>query len=156
MTRLNGTASMRLAGIRQHLITGSRGSVSHAPLSRTTHTTTTAAAATAATDHDTNMTSGTTQHDDDSSSSPDPSSPPKKKKHTPSSVWTDPKNYGYWLSIQSRWSDNDVYGHMNKFRGILYLRFLVSLGGWKEETELMKGGGWIWAVRSTTRCSTRL
>lgn len=27
--------------------------------------------------------------------------------------WTDPRNYRYWLPVQTRWSDNDSYGHMN-------------------------------------------
>ncbi|MBW0494820.1 hypothetical protein O181_034535 [Austropuccinia psidii MF-1] len=33
--------------------------------------------------------------------------------HVAESQWTDPSTYRYWLPIQTRWSDNDSYGHMN-------------------------------------------
>ncbi|KNZ47120.1 hypothetical protein VP01_666g15 [Puccinia sorghi] len=124
MSRLNGTANVRLAGIRQHLTSGSRASsLGLAPSSRTTTTT-------AAADNNNNS-SRTTQHDDHgrhSSTTRDPSSSKKKKKDTPSTVWTNPLNYRYWLSIQARWSDNDVYGHMNKFRAIPFPFLSLSSG----------------------------
>lgn len=133
MSRLNGTANVRLAGIRQHLTSGSRASsLGLAPSSRTTTTT-------AAADNNNNS-SRTTQHDDHgrhSSTTRDPSSSKKKKKDTPSTVWTNPLNYRYWLSIQARWSDNDVYGHMNNAKYYELFDTIVN----KYIQEEGKGGG---------------
>ncbi|OAV93305.1 hypothetical protein PTTG_27367 [Puccinia triticina 1-1 BBBD Race 1] len=43
--------------------------------------------------------------------------PDQPTQHNPppsaSIEWSDPSNYRYWLPVQTRWSDNDAYGHMN-------------------------------------------
>ncbi|POW17100.1 hypothetical protein PSTT_00877 [Puccinia striiformis] len=38
----------------------------------------------------------------------------QNSKQGESTRWTNPNNYRFWLPIQTRWSDNDAYGHMNK------------------------------------------
>ncbi|KAI7940591.1 hypothetical protein MJO28_012876 [Puccinia striiformis f. sp. tritici] len=37
----------------------------------------------------------------------------QNSKQGESTRWTNPNNYRFWLPIQTRWSDNDAYGHMN-------------------------------------------
>ncbi|KAA1128457.1 hypothetical protein PGTUg99_009821 [Puccinia graminis f. sp. tritici] len=51
-----------------------------------------------------------------SSEAPAPSSALKNNNQSSpitASQWTQPHIYRYWVPVQTRWSDNDVYGHMN-------------------------------------------
>ncbi|PLW22870.1 hypothetical protein PCASD_07750 [Puccinia coronata f. sp. avenae] len=109
MTRLTSAASLRLAAIHQHLASRSPAS------SSSSNSATTKQHPTPHTPLVTRKNAAGDRHSFSSSKSDSshvPQCPSPPEKDTPQ-LWTRPDTYRYWLSVQSRWSDNDVYGHMN-------------------------------------------
>ncbi len=49
------------------------------------------------------------------------------------------ETYGYWSTVQTRWNDNDVYGHVNNT--VHYRWFDTVLNGWLIEHGLLNLDG---------------
>lgn len=58
-------------------------------------------------------------------------------------------DFGLYRPLQTRWSDNDIYGHMNNV--VHYLLFDTAINGWLIETGLLdiENGGMVGLVVET-------
>jgi acyl-CoA thioester hydrolase len=60
--------------------------------------------------------------------------------------------FGLFRTLQTRWSDNDVYGHLNNV--VHYLMFDTAVNGWLIEQEILDlAGGTAIFVVVDTACS---